>query len=796
MNYVFPAAFLANTFAVTAMMIVLGLAGQSDAAADFGIVHGATVALLHSFSGNARSIILNSASPISMGAVLRARLLLILPLGALSWLLSAHIASVEALLALMLVLRRCAEWIAEVRISALELRNDRRPAARFTVLQTLLFLTTAGWLLADLPFREAMLFVWASSPLWSCSHFLREQLRAGGRGMLRLLPHFGATAVIGISVYVFRLLILLLVGKTFAGDLFTAFAIGGLLGSVFAQAVGPTLALHEARGMPQPRWLGVALGLATVTGLAFCAAAMLETGLSAASGKSDAFWLATGCSLIGGVIMVLAQQIRLRMLQQHSDKDVFGPEVLINILIVAAVPYIFFLAGKDALAFLYLFNSALALVFYWSAQRSAELWHGKMRGLLMPLKQLIAAMLILPLFFRLNGSIFRDASYNYDTAGALMLLPIPFSVFACYGGILLLGGYARAKLSLTVIFATFALMLVSSVMLAQGQSSQEQAKLILLIQFVLPMFALVLGQLHGDGFTKQPALAQTFFYVLSILVPIQLLATWLQGKIVISPHLYLFSIYQHLQYVPSIFVATYLLTLCSLWHSPEYRRPLALLGLTMGIYAAATVSTLAVGILVMGIAGFALYNWLNGPDRRELAVMALLVATLAACYFAFASGKTIFADKYSLGGIDSDRSLSAPLNVRERIDYWNFYGRAIGEHPYAAAMGHAAPPDRVKNPSAHNYYLDFAYNFGLIALLPLAVLLAITLAALWKQRRKILRSPPLLGLTAAVLFLVLLDNSLKVGMRQPYPGIFTFFLWGVLLSNLLPTAPARSDDAA
>ncbi len=111
-------------------------------------------------------------------------------------------------------------------------------------------------------------------------------------------------------------------------------------------------------------------------------------------------------------------------------------------------------------------------------------------------------------------------------------------------------------------------------------------------------------------------------------------------------------------------------------------------------------------------------------------------------------------------------------------------------------MGHATPPDRIKNPSAHNYYLDFAYNFGLLALLPLAVLLAITLTALWKRRRQLLRSPPLLGLTAAVLFLVLLDNSLKVGMRQPYPGIFTFFLWGVLLSNLFPTAPARSDAAA
>jgi hypothetical protein len=107
MNYVFPAAFLANTFAVTAMMIVLGLAGQSDAAADFGIVHGATVALLHSFSGNARSIILNPSSPISTSTVLGTRMLLLLPLGVMSWLLSTHVATVEAMLAFVLVLRRC-----------------------------------------------------------------------------------------------------------------------------------------------------------------------------------------------------------------------------------------------------------------------------------------------------------------------------------------------------------------------------------------------------------------------------------------------------------------------------------------------------------------------------------------------------------------------------------------------------------------------------------------------------------------------------------------------------------------
>jgi hypothetical protein len=35
-----------------------------------------------------------------------------------------------------------------------------------------------------------------------------------------------------------------------------------------------------------------------------------------------------------------------------------------------------------------------------------------------------------------------------------------------------------------------------------------------------------------------------------------------------------------------------------------------------------------------------------------------------------------------------------------------------------------------------------------------------------------------------VLLLVLVGNSLTVGLRQPYAGIFTFFIWGLLLGKL------------
>jgi hypothetical protein len=41
-----------------------------------------------------------------------------------------------------------------------------------------------------------------------------------------------------------------------------------------------------------------------------------------------------------------------------------------------------------------------------------------------------------------------------------------------------------------------------------------------------------------------------------------------------------------------------------------------------------------------------------------------------------------------------------------------------------------------------------------------------------------------------VVFALFVDSMFKVPLRQPYPGIFFFFLWGLLLAQLQP-APQR-----
>jgi O-antigen ligase len=132
--------------------------------------------------------------------------------------------------------------------------------------------------------------------------------------------------------------------------------------------------------------------------------------------------------------------------------------------------------------------------------------------------------------------------------------------------------------------------------------------------------------------------------------------------------------------------------------------------------------------------------------------------------------------------------------LNERIYYWQYYGKNILSSSEVFLFGHAQKPERAQFPSAHNYYLDLAYNFGTIALLPLLAALSYTLVLIYRKRSQIFGSSSLLGLTGVTIFLLIVDNSFKVGLRQPYSGIVTFFLWGVLLSRLFRLTPQNNSS--
>lgn len=836
-----------NTYAMTVLLVVLGLADQVTMAAEIGIVQGATLALFYAFSANARSLILNPASKISAQSIMASRLILLVPLAGATYLLSVVPAGVGSLLAIALILRRCVEWLGEVHLSKMEHSGNERFTRVYLILQVVLLTMVLVWFLCGFPYQLIGLFIWALTPLIMSAGYIRKSLVAIPDLLTgissSILPNLGSTVIIGITVYIFRLLILLIIGKEAAGNLFTAFAIGGLTGGVFANALGPSIVLHEQRSGKRhfPFMLRMVLYMSLFLGVMVSVASILELPVLDWTGKSSFFWMATGLSIIGGVIMVYAQRIRLRLLQHDEEHDVFGPDVMSNILLIAALPFTYWLLGMKAMCGLYLLSSLLAYIFYLSSKK--DLTEQPLQPVDKKIRMVIAGSLLFPVFFQISNGIFRDTTINYNSGGVLANLPIPLSVLACYGGIILLSGYQRAYISLSTIFFTCILMTMATIISTHSDPSQQQAKFILLIQFILPMFALILGQLYNHWKMDENGryYEKMFLLVLAIIVPWHLIATFHQGFIYLTPSLGIFSIYQCYQYVPLILVSAYLIALFALWQSSKHKLLLLILAPLMAIYVVASMSFLAIAMLLAGWLGFAVFQWLSNDEKLPAMVFLLLtILSFSYLYYEKSHAEVVafkFGDSASLEKLHQQKqqqqamqtqldmqiidketemgkkymrqlaqqekemqeekiillqlkekerlyNIRIPINILSRIAYWKQYTMKIVTSPKILLIGNDEIPDRANHPSAHNYYLDFTYHFGLIALFPVLILLIYTCAMIHRQRQKIYLLPGMVGLCFVTVFLLLIDNSLKVGLRQPYPGIFTFFLWGLLLNRL------------
>ena len=813
MSYLFPAAFLMNSFSMTALLVFFGLVGETHLAADIGLVQGVMLALFYAFSANARNIILNDEAKISVNHIFFTRIILILPLGIIAYSASFYMGSIDMLLALALIVRRSVEWIGELHLSLRESSNDGGFAKRYSILEGSLFLLVVAWYLAEVPMPVIGMLIWAVVPLGLHAPFIGKMMTSPSclKSLKPLwnfmMPQLGSTMIIGVSVYVFRLMIVLVTGKSAAGDLFTAFALGGIIGSLFAQILGPSVVHYESKKSNNDftTRMDLFLVLYVVVGVVLFFAAYYNLDILMMVGKSSIFWCTVGASMVGGAIMVHAQYSKCRLLQTSGEANLFGPDVFINIIVIACVPYLYYIVSHQALTILYLISATLSYVMYRRAEEEYGREKSKPAG---KNNQIVATVIVLfmllPVFFQIQGGIFREPFMVLDSGGLISRLPIPISVLGCFAGIIFMGHFSRAYAALCVIFFSVLLMLTASLLSTYHQDEATQAKLIFILQFILPMFALVLGQQYEALDPKMIQLRKTFLCVLCIVVPLQLLSTYMQGAIYLSPYLYFFSIYQHWQYVPVVFASAFMLVFYGCWEEHHCKRILIFFFPVMSVYIAASNSVMALALLIAGTAGYLYYRSRRGRVDKMLMYLLILIITLSAGYtYIYRSWGSSSWNKIQVLRVDKADNLDISVDimkspsVSDRIPGWKFYGAGAVRDIKTFWLGNAQRPDRDKYPSAHNYYLDLLYNFGMLSLVPLIGLIGFTIYSVCRKRKEILFSPAVLGLVIVVFFILFVDNFFKVGLRQPYPGIFSFFLWGLLLSKLvkMPTKISNTNDA-
>jgi hypothetical protein len=387
-----------------------------------------------------------------------------------------------------------------------------------------------------------------------------------------------------------------------------------------------------------------------------------------------------------------------------------------------------------------------------------------------------------PLFFQLSGGIYRDLAVMPDSGGSLATLPLPISILTCLVALaFLVDRFGRARPALAMIVGTIAVSL-TSLWLGSDGVTPPQRKLMMILQVMLPLAGLLLGQLVDD---KHKVIARAFLVVLSVVVPLQLLAAWLQGER-FTQYLYAFSIYSHLQYVPLILVCAFAYSLASLWE--EYRLWLCILTILMFVYATRSYSFLAIfgyGALVIAFLAWKLWAYRASSKWVLVSVILIAVTTLGGLIYFEKMEEQRIGNSFLRKFTDLSEG-KIPPNVEERFNDWKNFGNGILESNQTLLMGHPQPMPREIRTSPHNWYIDIVYNFGLVSLLPIAFLMGYTADLCWRQRKTL--PAETWWLAAIVFYLVVIDSNFKVTLRQPYPGIFAYFMWGLLLSGLRATA--------
>ncbi|MFT5519467.1 MAG: hypothetical protein ACI9IA_000047 [Enterobacterales bacterium] len=801
LKFIFPFAYSLNMFSMTLIIIFFGLFGQPEMAADAAIIHAATLVAFMAFSGNARNIILSQDKTLTVNQLLRFRLVLVLPLSCLAYFLCYGVLRPEAFLVNALIIRRALEWFVELQISERELCDDIAYAKKYSLIQgTLITVLSALIFFDEMYFLQIVLSIWAFSPVLFLYKFIKGNFHIHGNGLdvwKRILPHLGSSWIIACSAYIFRLLIILLAGKAIAGVLFSAYAIGGMMNSIYTYSVGPSMArlLKDGKVKKEKIYTFLVIALLAFLGILFVAYAFWIERVSIA--QADAYYLPIGLSFIGGAIMIVAQRQRIHILQLEKN-SVFVPDVIVNILIISSVPFSFYLLGVDSLTGLFLWNAILTFLFYKIPSINADWIRGKFsvswsRKILIVfdrdvIQAIILFFLLMPIFFQLDGSLlFHSNQLVFDHGGSFSKLPLPYSMLACFLGLVLIKYNDKSGLEASVLFAFFSLMMFSVYVTSFNNQSELLSKIIFLIQFILPVFALMLGRAYISPRHIMLTYQSVFLLVLALIIPLQVLITALYGFGILESNMSFFSIYQHLQYVPTVLVGVYAVIVLSYKDEPIFRSVALILLPIVWVYAVFSGSVVTL-FLIFLVSVFLFFSF---SDFKKYNDLYKFFAALIFC-----TGVLIFKDSvlnfFAHGGSEEAYIFKKMVldenglfrNVNERLDIWRVVLGGVFESDKTFWFGHSERMSKDVANSAHNYYFDLVYHFGFIAMLPLLSLIAYTVYKFISLFVRGHLPVDIVGLSLFVFFLLLIDNSLKVGLRQPYSGIVSFFLWGLLLSKL------------
>mgnify|MGYP001182920735 CR=1 FL=1 len=353
-----------NLFLPTFVLIISSLFKEYSLAAELGILIGINIIFTQIFSANLRSIIIskNNTDNIYSHIVFRFLIAFFVLFVNVIIFYNYNFTYFEILSQITILI--LIQWQCEIILTYYEIKNNKKKFFQYLFVCFIFSLLIVGSFIFRYNFLSVLIFFNIIFSLFLIIGIFQidKKLNSIKKIFFNIIKSsaFFSSLTISLSNLVWRLLILILCGKTLAGIYFASFAIGSLPGTLFNNSFGPTMLKKNLK----IKYFEIFKSFSYLT-ITFLMLVSLYHKDKIFFDNQFTQLFGTTISLVGAIFMIKGQYYRQFIIQKTNYKSkLFNYDIIYSLIISLIVPFLFLIGGIKLIIISFLISSLTSFGMY------------------------------------------------------------------------------------------------------------------------------------------------------------------------------------------------------------------------------------------------------------------------------------------------------------------------------------------------------------------------------------------------------------------------------------------------
>ena len=741
------------------LIVLLYIFNLNQLVIDMALFGSFVTLLCQLFSANSRTLLLSDGKISNINNAIIQRLLFSVPIIFFSSTFVFIYNISDYSLAFSILFLILLNWIYELVLTKKELKSNNTNHLHAIYSICLFILSIYSLFLDNIIFFKLIINLYIFLIFFEiCRFFLRNkiQIKINFIELKNIFQKFYLSSLISsisfsVSNFLFRYFVIKLTSLDISSALIIGFMFGSFPVSLFFHIFGASIIRNNFSFIDTKKILVyfVFAILILITGYIIFLSEFSH------SYSQNIVFITSFYSILGIIPMLLGLYQRQKFIQKTSlIENFFYLDIIYSLSVITIVPLIYMSGFEYLFTTCFLFSGIFSyIIFNLSSIFKKE-----------KLIKIFLFILILPIFIDFfspleNFETFFSSSRLLIGLENLFILPIPVSMLILI--FLTLGLLRFSKIKLISVYAIILSFFISIFAITYSERLTF-SNFLNICQFYIPMIAIIAGEITGKLKKFRGYFINNFFIVSFFFIFIQVIISLFSQNLSLSPNILGIKIYQYSDYTNVIFFIGFMMYLYK-ENLPNLRLSLAnALFLIMLIYYFNLSTSIEMFFFVF------VSSVLIILCKQKIYLPLILLSLFSFNAFVLMDFSLFIQDELS------KRIYSQMIFFSEVTTNWLgfFLGSNINNEVYSISNG------------IFIYYLDFIYNFGFIALVPIIYLLFIVFYSSLKNQKVLFKKNENLILFIILTFSFLIESFMGVSLKQPFIGIIYYFIFGLYISKL------------